>query len=420
MTTKAVNLMVAEIGKNGGVKNHEVHINYWLRQSKNSLCIVAFGKISGFKKIRENLEKSLSNGAIARFIFGLSFYHTEPTLLEELLILKRKYPKLSIYISQDSLAFTFHPKVYLFETEAGQIAIVGSANMTAGGLSDNYEVSLVIKNFDTSLVKDLENIVASWIDNKVIVLADEENVRCYSEKYNIYKAQQALANHRAKQQIRNRQKAMSTKRSGVNDAQINILEDYLREMRRDTSSNNFDSQCKSRLISHKRASQALKQLSVEQHSDSINFLKDYERLIQNWHSGGLHRGKTRITQYRKKFYTAIESLDKVGDASHERAFEILRDRFEKVKGVGTNVITEILHTLNWEKFPVMNQNSVHGVSLVYRGRFPDKPNKHNMDGAGYKDFYDCASTLLGKLKLQNFSELDALFNYVYWLQKQSS
>jgi HKD family nuclease len=46
---------------------------------------------------------------------------------------------------------TFHPKVYLFESEApiGTTLIVGSSNLTRGGLITNFEVSLIIEGRET-------------------------------------------------------------------------------------------------------------------------------------------------------------------------------------------------------------------------------------------------------------------------------
>jgi hypothetical protein len=67
---------------------------------------------------------------------------------------------------------TFHPKVLIFESKREIIAIIGSANLTGGGLATNFEVCVLLHfdltNADTSLdsfliekLNDLWNIYAN-------------------------------------------------------------------------------------------------------------------------------------------------------------------------------------------------------------------------------------------------------------------
>ena len=78
-----------------------------------------------------------------------------------------------------------------------------------------------------------------------------------------------------------------------------------------------------------------------------------------------------------------------------------------------NVITEILHTFDNKKFAVMNQNSVFGMSLA-NYNFPEKPSKTSVNAEMYEDFCTKAEAICKYLGLDNFTELDALFNYAYW------
>ncbi len=48
----------------------------------------------------------------------------------------------SIWVVHNENGSTFHPKVYLFKSDTRAELIVGSGNLTEGGLFDNYEASL--------------------------------------------------------------------------------------------------------------------------------------------------------------------------------------------------------------------------------------------------------------------------------------
>jgi hypothetical protein len=64
----------------------------------------------------------------------------------------------------------------------------------------------------------------------------------------------------------------------------------------------------------------------------------------------------------------------------------------------------------------MNQNSVSGLELAgYKG-FPKNPSKFKVDANVYVDFCSKADSVRDRLGLRDFTELDALFNYVYWAE----
>jgi hypothetical protein len=54
------------------------------------------------------------------------------------------------YVFHDPSVRTFHPKLYVVESDTSAIAIVGSGNMTRGGLYTNYEAAAVVEVHDKS------------------------------------------------------------------------------------------------------------------------------------------------------------------------------------------------------------------------------------------------------------------------------
>ncbi len=62
----------------------------------------------------------------------------------------------------------------------------------------------------------------------------------------------------------------------------------------------------------------------------------------------------------------------------------------------------------------MNGNSVSGMRLAHVVDYPDPLTKKTVNGATYARFCADAERIRADLGLENFSELDAVFNYAYW------
>lgn len=98
---------------------------------------VAWAKRSGLNRTRAYLDKMRSNGASVEMVIGISEGGATRQGLELALELAD-----SVYVFHDPRGRTFHPKVYLSESDEFDRLFVGSNNMTAGGLFYNYEAAL--------------------------------------------------------------------------------------------------------------------------------------------------------------------------------------------------------------------------------------------------------------------------------------
>src|SRR5690242_6477 len=100
---------------------------------------IAFAKRSGTKFVKHAL-REFSTRATVRISVGVDLYGTSKEGLSDLL---EATPGGEVFIYRNNGPFTFHPKVYLFTSPQRADVLVGSGNMTSGGLFTNYEASLV-------------------------------------------------------------------------------------------------------------------------------------------------------------------------------------------------------------------------------------------------------------------------------------
>jgi HKD family nuclease len=120
-----------------------------IASAMKTMMAVAFVKFSGVRLIDESLVGLLARGGKAEIIFGLDFSLTEPRALSRIMEIKASHPALTLFAFSDPYLPgrepTFHPKLYMFEQADGDwTAIVGSSNLSKGGLIDNVEIGVAI------------------------------------------------------------------------------------------------------------------------------------------------------------------------------------------------------------------------------------------------------------------------------------
>jgi HKD family nuclease len=398
--------------------DHSDILGSLLRSAQTFLCMTAFAKETGLKLIRDQLKKRLNAGLAARFVIGLNFYQTDPSVLNELLALSKRH-KLELLVSRPPWDFeqgtkdaptegdevwNFHPKVFVFEYLRGSCALIGSANLTGGGLGDNHEASILVRAGSEVIADRIGRQIKLLIKDRQIVTATTAIVDEYARRHSIYKVHTKLAERRAKREFR---------RTGT--LNLNTLRAILIEMKADTTEEGFQAQKTYRDKARLESRKVLAQISSKAVISKNSFLKLYEPLVTDlWHSGGLHRGKNLVAEHASIFQDALRSLANIKSLSVEQAFDVLHQEILKINGAGINIMTEILHSFDNLRFVVMNQNSVSGLALADVGGFPINPSKHIVDAAMYATFCKQALEVRRQLRLKTFTELDALLNYAYW------
>ena len=115
---------------------------------------VAFVRRTGIDEIYKSLDYAMKvNHAEVELIVGLDFKTTDSTSLFALKEIEKAYKNFNFYCFGDKRDnhndLIFHPKIYLFETSLSRntkfTSILGSSNLTGGGLTSNFEVNSVFR-----------------------------------------------------------------------------------------------------------------------------------------------------------------------------------------------------------------------------------------------------------------------------------
>lgn len=103
---------------------------------------IAFVKRSGTRHIEGSLASFARNHDV-EIIAGIDHCGTSYEGLESLL--HAVSPRGRVVVFHNPTFLTFHPKVYLFKSSVAADMVIGSGNLTSGGLSVNYEASVRLR-----------------------------------------------------------------------------------------------------------------------------------------------------------------------------------------------------------------------------------------------------------------------------------
>jgi len=101
------------------------------------IFVSAFVALRTVLRLRDRLLAQVRRGAELRLVIGIDLGGTSREVLEELL----RWNCTTLVFHNPLSRATFHPKVYLLETEASAILFIGSNNFTDGGFYTNYELA---------------------------------------------------------------------------------------------------------------------------------------------------------------------------------------------------------------------------------------------------------------------------------------
>jgi HKD family nuclease len=101
--------------------------------------VVAWAKESGLSRIRPLLQAFRARGGTARILLGVD---EGGATIEGLHAAMNDFDEASVL--NDPSSGTFHPKLYVISGEAASVIIIGSSNLTRGGLFANYEAGVCL------------------------------------------------------------------------------------------------------------------------------------------------------------------------------------------------------------------------------------------------------------------------------------
>lgn len=148
---------------------------------------VAFAKMSGFRMLERAFRDCVDRGGQVEFLLGLDFRTTEPAVLRSILDLRHESRRVALYCFSDpssERARSYHPKVYFVQNPPVTTTIVGSSNLTSGGLSDNAEVNVIIKaRQNEPVVADVLDIYHRLKFQRLRFAPDADYVASYTDSF---------------------------------------------------------------------------------------------------------------------------------------------------------------------------------------------------------------------------------------------
>ena len=174
--------------------NHNIYRIYFLEKSEEinnggKLTLVNIDNSQESRKT-QGLFNCLKNKGNVEIIAGLDFKTTDPQSMHYLINLQKQEQNLKFYCygdkNENRTDIVFHPKIYLFEKGRETTGIVGSTNLTRGGLLTNFEVNVVIKETKPLYFSQLEAIYNSVKFTDSVFSPDEEYLSGYSDVYKAF------------------------------------------------------------------------------------------------------------------------------------------------------------------------------------------------------------------------------------------
>lgn len=120
------------------------------KTSHSLKILTAFASGLGVRAISPFLDVFLADGNSVQVIFGIDRKGTDRDAVRCFSSLQRAYPKqVDIWVFQaPNPSSIFHPKLYVYQTNSDVNFIIGSANLTSGGLASNLESLLLYEGID--------------------------------------------------------------------------------------------------------------------------------------------------------------------------------------------------------------------------------------------------------------------------------
>ncbi len=166
-----------------------------IEQASDIRMAVAFMSRSGLRLLDASVQAALQAGASLEFLVGLDMQTTEPAALQDIYNLSLANERVSLYCYSGLEGVpVYHPKLYLLRAGEGVTAVIGSSNLTAGGLRTNIEINVLIQgNTLDDAISDSYSSYYRLKFNLKRVAPDEEYLSLYGETCKSRKKTQEVA-----------------------------------------------------------------------------------------------------------------------------------------------------------------------------------------------------------------------------------
>lgn len=329
------------------------------------------------------------------------------------------------YYKPDRTSY-FHPKMYIFKQKKGTYSLLlGSSNLTYGGLTDNIEANLYYEELNCSDAKEFIDFFNEAFENAITL--SKANISEFKDARNKYIEHQRKWYSSIRRTKRKffppslERKLTSTQTARVKKLMKREKGNYIQWFR----DNNH---CSDR-------------------ANHINKIKNYasmrhwEKLFKEiWSVGGLRRGalarsKIFVSRYGKKAFTThhevANRLADINRASVGKWIELIRsedwdDAIELgLQGIGPGIQSELFCAFHGDKFGIKNDKSRRAFRYLMGDPYDNFSYKrydympYSYFNSLLKEIAEIYLEVIGRLcpSIPLLLELDAFFWYLYENQK---
>ena len=356
-----------------------------LRTASSIWVVSAFVHKSGWSMIREDILRSTGEVTL---ISGLNFCQTEPAVLRDWLsnAFTRKGTHAYLYIGRE----TFHPKVFVIQGRRESFALVGSGNLSAGGLRDNVECFVYVHK-----PKAIKQIV-SWLKG----IVDTPN-RCIPLSLNdiiAYEPRWKRAS-RARKDLYKQASEATKNIVAVRQAQMEHRMQAVLEAKTYFCSRDFNW--------HRDQTKAAKNILSLLHHPRYDFSREeWSQFYDIWEMGHLIPiNKYRVYNHKSKLQNALRLLARPETAVAQRIDAVLDPTKQThLSYLGINAVSKILSSIEPKKWPVWNNPVKRAVDA-----FGYKSPRGATPGQKYAAFAELMTQFMRDTKAPDMLALDCFF-----------
>lgn len=389
--------------KNTSDESHQEVIRSLIKESDTIKIAVAFLKQSGLNLLLPIIKQRLHDKVGMQIIIGQHFALTDPSALWSLFHLMRLNDNLHVRLAKLDTADVFHPKIYLFKNGSDGSSIIGSANLTLGGLANNFECSTLTTSSTTD---------AFWIDvqdyfEQLFTTHSVELTRFEILKYEAFHAE----NKEKLKRVKSNPKRTKTQQGFSYESLRRHFGKYDNKRRQ----NRYEG-----LKSNYRAARkVLEKLASKDVKDKNSFISHFDSLITGphyWSSGNMQRNKTDIYENWKSFQKLVRFVQANSTRDAEFLFQKGKVLLNDIRGAGINYLTEILMTFDPKRFANMNKNPL--TVLTEEAGLNIHKHSSSYNGESYQDYCELIKEISSQLGIKDMIEADNFFNDIYWPLKR--
>jgi HKD family nuclease len=364
---------------------------------------VAFLKNSGLSHFEKQLRQLAKEGIPVTMVVGLNFAITEPSALERLSILDKKYPAFRLFLCRlDKKSQAFHPKIYASRKGKRFQLLSGSANLTNGGLNTNHEASIFLEgNISSEIWKEVSLHFQFLISNPISEPVNKNILEEYAIFY-----------EKAKRKRGKEDFEFDTTPKPI-DLNTQKLNRFLTPARRKALEEKF----KTKERKYKKAATVLNQIADLKNPNKSQILDLFFQLTNSeeeenlFDSGGIPRHKNDFERYYKSIFKLIQTIRENRNKSAGYVFEAAFKIAESKEGIGVNLITEIMMSFDPERFAVLNKRPLSVLTEISGKTLKKTPRLYTSEE--YQNYCNLMFELNQRLGFKNMLQTDAFCNSVY-------